>query len=86
MYRGTVIDPTNSRAQDGIVEEESNLEDKSFNWNYGLMPIVILAACAVYISTITLIPYHDVFEFPSFWCWGMGILPQYIKAEINPQN
>ena len=82
MYKGTVNDTSNSGAQDGTGEEDSNLEDQSFNWKGGLMPIVILGACAVYSSTLTLIPYHDVFEYPSFW-WENLIVSGLLYAGLR---
>ena len=46
---------------------ESQNDEKNVRYHHGLYVIVILLICIVYTATQTLIPYHDVFEFPSFW-------------------
>ena len=41
--------------------------EENFSYLNGLYALVIIIICVVYNTTHTLIPYHDVFEFPSFW-------------------
>ena len=48
------------------ISEDQNGEE-NFSYLNGLYPLVIIIFCVVYNTTHTLIPYHDVFEFPSFW-------------------
>ena len=50
----------------GSISENQNGEE-NFSYLNGLYPLVIIIFCVVYNTTHTLIPYHDVFEFPSFW-------------------
>ena len=42
-------------------------------WN-GLYAIVILGICVACTSTITMIPQHNIFEYPEFW-WEQIFLP-----------
>ena len=86
MYQGTARDSTKSNNQNINNQEEPSYEDDDIHWYYGLTPFIILGACAVYTSTITLIPYHDVFEFPSFWWENLfisGILYAALQVSLS---
>ena len=82
MYRGTISDsskPSNSKITE---DESSNLEDDPINWYYGLTIFIIIASCAAYVSTLTLIPYQDVFVYPSFW-WQNLIIFGFLYAGLR---
>ena len=82
MYRGTISDsskPSNSKSTE---DESSNSEDDPINWYYGLTIFIIIASCAAYVSTLTLIPYQDVFVYPSFW-WQNLIIFGFLYAGLR---
>ena len=82
MYMGTINDSSKSNNSKRMEDESSNLEDDTINWYYGLTIFIIIASCAAYVSTITLIPYHDVFVYPSFW-WENLIIFGFLYAGLR---
>ena len=86
MYQGTASESTKSNNRNVNNQEELSSEDDEIIWYYALTPLIIFGSCAVYTSTITLIPYHDVFEFPSFWWENLfvsGILYAALRVSLS---
>ena len=56
---------SSGEGQEPISENQN--DEENISYLNGLYAVVIIIICVVYNTTHTLIPYHDVFEFPSFW-------------------
>ena len=50
----------------GQEESQSTIERNISHWN-GLYVFVILGTCVACTSMITMIPIHNIFEYPEFW-------------------
>ena len=79
---GSINDSSKSSNFKRMEDESSDLEDDTINWYYGLTIFIIIVSCAAYVSTITLIPYHDVFLYPSFW-WENLIIFGFLYAGLR---
>ena len=62
------VNPTVSSSDEGheSISENQN-DEENFSYLNGLYALMIIVICVASNTTHTLIPYHEVFEFPSYW-------------------
>jgi hypothetical protein len=75
---------TGSSHSDFLQEQQENelREIKEINYWSGLYVFIILGSCVAGVSILTVIPVHNIFEFPEFWwenifprglCWILAL-------------